>query len=76
MRRRSDGSQGLIHDIRAARELGADGVVIGCLTADGRVDVKRCEHLSEAAGALDITFHRAFDMSLDRGEAREDIGSR
>ncbi len=63
----------MIHDIRVARELGADGVVIGCLTADGRVDVQRCERLIKAAGALDITFHRAFDMSRDRGEALEDI---
>ncbi|MEO5716084.1 MAG: copper homeostasis protein CutC [Luteolibacter sp.] len=63
----------MIHDIGVARDLGADGVVIGCLTADGRVDVKRCERLIDAAGALDITFHRAFDMTRDQGEALEDI---
>lgn len=63
----------MVHDIEVARDLGADGVVIGCLTADGRVDLKRCERLIAAAGPLDITFHRAFDMSRDLGEALEDI---
>lgn len=63
----------MLHDIRTARDLGADGVAIGCLTADGRVDKERCACLIEAAGPLDITFHRAFDMTLDLSEALEDI---
>lgn len=63
----------MLHDIRTARDLGADGVVIGCLTAEGRVDQARCERLMEAAGSLDLTFHRAFDMSRDLSEALEDI---
>lgn len=61
------------HDVQVARELGADGVVIGCLTAEGRVDAGRCRRLLDAAGPLDITFHRAFDMTRDLGEALEDI---
>ncbi len=63
----------MLDDIATAREAGADGVVIGCLTADGRVDRERCARLLEAAGPLDVTFHRAFDMSRDMGEALEDI---
>lgn len=63
----------MLHDVRVARELGADGVVIGCLTADGRVDRERCGRLVDAAGKLDVTFHRAFDMSRDLLEALEDI---
>ncbi len=65
----------MLHDIRTARDLGADGVVIGCLTAEGRVDSARCERLMEAAGSLDITFHRAFDMTRDLGEALENIAT-
>jgi len=61
------------HDIGVARDAGADGIVIGCLTADGRVDSERCETLIAAAGKMDITFHRAFDMSRDLHEAMEDI---
>jgi len=63
------------HDIGVARELGADGVVIGCLTADGRVDRERCGSLLDAARGMDVTFHRAFDMTRDLAEAMEDIVS-
>ncbi|WP_425563433.1 copper homeostasis protein CutC [Luteolibacter yonseiensis] len=63
----------MLEDIRVARSLGADGVVIGCLTSEGRVDKERVIRLIEAAGPLDITFHRAFDMTRDMGEALEDI---
>jgi len=63
----------MLEEIRAAREAGADGVVIGCLCADGTVDRELCGRLREAAGPLDVTFHRAFDMSRDPGEALEAI---
>ena len=63
----------MLHDIQVARAAGADGVVIGCLLADGRVDVARCRKLIDAAGPMDVTFHRAFDMSFDLGEALEEI---
>jgi copper homeostasis protein len=63
------------HDIRSARELGADGVVIGCLSADGRVDMERCGELIRTAGTMDVTFHRAFDMTRDLTEALEDIAA-
>jgi copper homeostasis protein len=63
----------MLHDIAVARNLGADGVVIGCLTPNARVDSERCQRLIEAAGPLDLTFHRAFDMTRDLSEALEDI---
>lgn len=65
----------MLEDIRIARNLGADGVVIGCLRSDGTIDVERCARLIEEAGPLDVTFHRAFDMSRDLGEALEAIDS-
>lgn len=63
----------MLHDIQTAQNLGADGVVIGCLTREGRVDAPRCRSLIESAGELDLTFHRAFDMTRDLDEALEDI---
>jgi copper homeostasis protein len=68
-----DEMQVMRHDIAVARDYGADGIVIGCLTADGRVDVIRSERLLSDAGAMDVTFHRAFDMTRDPAEALEDI---
>lgn len=60
-------------DIQTAKELGADGVVIGILTAEGRVDLERCQALIELARPMNVTFHRAFDMTRDPFEALEDI---
>lgn len=63
----------MIQDIIAARECGADGVVIGALTADGDVDMHICRRLVEAAGDMNVTFHRAFDMCREPMQALEDI---
>lgn len=60
-------------DIEAARMLGADGVAIGALTADGRVDAHQVHTLVAAAGAMPVTFHRAFDATRDRDQALETL---
>ena len=61
------------HDILLAKQLGADGVVIGILTSDGDVDVARTRELIELARPLSVTFHRAFDMARDPYPAIEDL---
>lgn len=63
----------MLKDIEIARQLGVDGVVIGCLTADGEVDMKRNRELIDAAGGMSITFHRAFDMCRDPFDSLEKI---
>ena len=60
-------------DIETCVALGCDGVVLGILDADGRVDAARCRTLIAAAGKLGVTFHRAFDLSRDPAQALEDI---
>lgn len=60
-------------DINYAREAGATGVVLGILTEDGRVDVERTRLLVEEAQEMDITFHRAIDMTRDYLQAVEDV---
>lgn len=60
-------------DIVTARQLGADGVVIGALTADGDIDIKVCQRLIDAADGMSVTFHRAFDMCRDPFKALEDV---
>ena len=60
-------------DIAACRELGCAGVVLGALSAVGRVEVAACRSLLQVAGALDVTFHRAFDACPDQAQALEDV---
>lgn len=56
----------VLHDeVRAFRSLGADGIVIGCLTADGALDTEAMARLMDAADGLPVTLHRAFDLCAD-----------
>ena len=52
-------------DIQMAKSQGANGIVIGILTPDGHLDVRRLEILIDLAKPLHITLHRAFDMCKD-----------
>ena len=65
--------QEMVYDIQAAKELGADGLVFGCLRPDGSVDMEAMSVLMEAAGETPVTFHRAFDHTSDPFRALEDI---
>lgn len=44
---------------------GADGFVIGCLTAEGELDADAMKPLLEACGSKGITLHRCIDVSRD-----------
>lgn len=50
-------------DIVVARELGAEGMVIGGLRRDNTVDLDLVRMLVETARGLPVTFHRAFDLT-------------
>lgn len=63
--------QQMAADIRTALSLGADGIVIGCLTPSGDVDVPAMQVLM--ADARHVTFHRAFDVCRQPFDALETI---
>lgn len=60
-------------DIFAAKARGADGIVVGMINTDGTVDTCRMKEIVEMAGSMQVTFHRAFDMTRDPSEALETI---
>lgn len=58
-------------EVRNFRKLGADGVVIGILRPDGRLDMERMKILMEEAEGMSVTLHRAFDVCVDPFETLE-----
>ena len=56
-------------DIATARTAGLAGVVLGCSLPDGRLDLAALRRLRQAAGNMDCTLHRAFDLVPDPAEA-------
>ena len=48
-------------DIRAARELGAAGIVFGAITEQKEIDFELLAMVLEEAKGLSVTFHRAID---------------
>lgn len=56
-------------EIRAFRELGAEGFVFGILNADGRLDRERMKRLLDAVQGRPVTLHRAFDVCSDMEDA-------
>ena len=68
-----DEVQTMLKDIRLAKRLGANGVVIGALRPDGSIDEETVRRLVDEAEGLSITFHRAFDVCAKPLEALEQI---
>lgn len=64
---------GMRDDLRQALSLGVSGFALGVLLPDGRVDVERTRELVELAAPLEVTFHRAFDVTPDLAAALEEI---
>jgi copper homeostasis protein len=59
-------------DIEMCKRASLDGVVLGILTSDGKIDKERCRKLIEAARPMKVTCHRAFDFTRDALEALDD----
>ncbi|TCI56280.1 copper homeostasis protein CutC [Exiguobacterium sp. SH1S21] len=60
-----DDSETILADVGLCRELGADGIVFGALTEDGRIDERLLGEVIKHKGDMALTFHRAIDEVAD-----------
>ena len=63
----------MLDDIRFCRETGANGVVVGALTAGNELDLPLMAVMKETAGSMEVVCHRAFDFSTDPAAALEQL---
>jgi len=63
----------MMADIAICKDLGADGVVFGCLNADGSIDRDNNQRLLACAQGMTVNFHRAFDRTAHPEQALEDL---
>lgn len=62
----------MLNDIEICKKAGVDGVV-GCLTADGEIDMEKNSELIKPSEGMSTTFHRAFDRCKNPMESLESI---
>jgi copper homeostasis protein len=63
----------MLRDIDTAKQLHADGIVLGLLNSAGEIDVERTSQLVTHASPLRVTFHRAFDQCVNLPRSLEDV---
>lgn len=60
-------------DIAHIKDMGANGIVLGPLTEQHKINEKQLQLLLKAADGLDVTFHRAFDEVSSMEEALQTV---
>ncbi|MEN9522435.1 MAG: hypothetical protein RL065_812 [Bacteroidota bacterium] len=63
----------MIDEINFCKSIGIDGVVIGALQTDGKIDISSIKKMILAADGMDITFHKAFDEIENQIEALHEL---
>lgn len=55
----------MLKEIKLFQENGANGVVIGCLKADGSLNLEQLKAFMQQGEGMSVTLHRAFDVCKD-----------
>lgn len=55
----------ILNDVQFCKDFGVDGIVVGFLQPNFEIDQIAIERVNEIRGDLRMTFHRAFDDSID-----------
>ncbi len=53
------------YDIEMIKNSGVEGIVLGILNSDGSIDTANLSRMIKIAEPMNVTFHRAFDLSKD-----------
>lgn len=65
--------QTILADIEFCQKRNIPGVVVGFLNPDSSIDIEKSRLAVQAAGPMQVTFHRAFDRCQDWRTALEQI---
>lgn len=55
----------MLEDVKLVKSLGFEGVVVGAMLEDGKLDVAFLQAVKKLASGLHLTFHRAIDTAYD-----------
>jgi copper homeostasis protein len=55
----------MLREIEYCKKIGVHGVVIGVLTEKNEINSEQLERISDISGTLQVTFHRAFDDTIE-----------
>jgi copper homeostasis protein len=55
----------ILNDVQFCNDFGVDGIVVGFLQPNFEIDQKSIERINSIRGNLKLTFHRAFDDSIE-----------
>jgi len=55
----------ILNDVLFCKDYGVDGIVIGFLQPNFEIDLESIERINSVRGNLKLTFHRAFDDSIE-----------
>lgn len=63
--------EAMLHDLRILKDHHVNGFVFGALTVNCEIDIPISKEMISAAHPLPVTFHRAFDETLDPFKSME-----
>lgn len=55
----------MLREIEYCKKIGVHGVVVGVLTEKNEINSEQLERISDISGTLQVTFHRAFDDTVE-----------
>ncbi len=65
--------EAMLLDIQTCKNLGYQGIVAGCLTPHGTIDVPLMSRIVQHAHPMSVTFHKAFDRTTNPLLSLQDV---